>query len=74
MYGTWVANNISTPSLWWIECLAECVSDGYLNKPNTWAGDQARKQTYNLSALFDNTQNHSQDRIYAWATWPSSTC
>lgn len=65
MYGDWNAN-ISTPTLWWIEGLAEYVSYGYLNKHNTWAADQARQQTYKLSTLFDTTQQHDQNRIYAW--------
>ncbi|MFH8574391.1 collagenase [Streptomyces zaomyceticus] len=65
MYGDWNAN-ISTPTLWWIEGLAEYVSYGYLNKPNTWAAGEAPKQTYNLSTLFDTTQQHDQNRIYAW--------
>ncbi|MFE8941189.1 collagenase [Streptomyces sp. NPDC007872] len=65
MYGDWNAN-ISTPTLWWIEGLAEYVSYGYLDKHNTWAADQARRQTYRLSTLFDTTQQHDQNRIYAW--------
>lgn len=65
MYGDWNAN-IQTPTLWWIEGLAEYVSYGYLNKPNTWAADEARKQTYKLSTLFDTTQQHDQNRVYAW--------
>ncbi|MGW3330466.1 collagenase [Streptomyces rubiginosohelvolus] len=65
MYGDWNAN-ISTPTLWWIEGLAEYVSYGYLRRHNTWAAGEASRQTYNLSALFDNTQQHDQDRVYAW--------
>ncbi|GHG04185.1 collagenase [Streptomyces zaomyceticus] len=65
MYGDWNAN-ISTPTLWWIEGLAEYVSYGYLGKWNSWAGGEASKQTYALSTLFDTTQQHDQNRIYAW--------
>ncbi|MER5867603.1 collagenase [Kitasatospora sp. NPDC002040] len=65
MYGDWNAN-ISTPTLWWIEGLAEYVSYGYLGKQNTWAAGEARKQTYALSTLFDTTQQDDQNRIYAW--------
>ncbi|MFF3991917.1 collagenase [Streptomyces cyaneofuscatus] len=65
MYGDWNAN-ISTPTLWWIEGLAEYVSYGYLRRHNTWAAGEASRQTYNLSTLFDTTQQHDQDRVYAW--------
>lgn len=65
MYGDWNAN-ISTPTLWWIEGLAEYVSYGYLRQPNTWAAGEALRQTYALSTLFDTTQQHDQDRVYAW--------
>ncbi|MFF6931349.1 collagenase [Streptomyces californicus] len=65
MYGDWNAN-ISTPTLWWIEGLAEYVSYGYLRRYNTWAAGEASRQTYNLSTLFDTTQQHDQDRVYAW--------
>ncbi|MFG2818676.1 collagenase [Kitasatospora sp. NPDC048365] len=65
MYGDWTANT-STPTLWWIEGLAEYVSYGYLGKWNAWAGGVASQQTYALSTLFDTTQQNDQDRIYAW--------
>lgn len=66
MFGDWNAN-VSTPTLWWIEGLAEYVSYGYLRRPNTWAAGEASRQTYALSTLFDTTQQHDQNRVYAWS-------
>ncbi|MFF1874044.1 collagenase [Streptomyces sp. CB03911] len=65
MYGDWNAN-VSTPTLWWIEGLAEYVSYGYRGVFNSWAAGEASKQTYALSTLFDTTQQNDQNRIYAW--------
>ncbi|MFC9328550.1 collagenase [Kitasatospora sp. NPDC057015] len=65
MYGDWNAN-VSTPTLWWIEGLAEYVSYTYRGVFNSWAATEASKQTYALSTLFDTTQQYDQNRIYAW--------
>ncbi|MFD7984810.1 collagenase [Kitasatospora indigofera] len=65
MYGDWNAN-VSTPTLWWIEGLAEYVSYGYRGVFNSWAAGEASRQTYALSTLFDTTQQNDQNRIYAW--------
>jgi microbial collagenase len=51
--------------VWWVEGIAEYISYGYENKPNTWALDLAGSRAYTLSTLFDTSYSHGQDRIYA---------
>lgn len=55
------------PDIWWIEGIAEYVSYGYRQVPNTRAITEAKKHTYRLSTLFRTTYDNSDgNRIYQW--------
>ncbi|MFI0366753.1 collagenase [Actinomadura sp. 1N219] len=59
--------NISTPTIWWIEGLAEYVSYSYRKVANAAAVAEAAKHTYALSTLWDTTYSHDTSRIYHWS-------
>ncbi|MFD7641298.1 M9 family metallopeptidase [Kitasatospora sp. NPDC059795] len=66
MYGDFDAG-MTTPTVWWVEGLAEYISYGYRGVEYTDAIEQAGKHTYALSTLFDTTyDNADQTRVYNW--------
>lgn len=60
------AENMTTPTVWWVEGFAEYLSYTYRNEAYTDALAEAKKQTYALSALFDTTYDHDTKRVYNW--------
>lgn len=64
MYGDFSAN-MSTPTVWWSEGLAEHVAYCYLNQRYDDALSMAGSYTYTLNQLFD-TDYGNQDRVYRW--------
>ncbi|MFJ9694759.1 M9 family metallopeptidase [Kitasatospora sp. NPDC101183] len=66
MYGDFDAG-MTTPTIWWVEGLAEYVSYSYRGVHYDDAVTQAGKGTYKLSELFDTTYaNSNQVRTYNW--------
>ncbi|MBD0674723.1 M9 family metallopeptidase, partial [Streptomyces sp. CBMA156] len=66
MFGDFEAG-MTTPTIWWVEGLAEYVSYGYRKEHYDAAVAQAGKGTYSLSTLFDTTyDNADSTRIYNW--------
>ncbi|MFJ3926810.1 collagenase [Streptomyces sp. NPDC090022] len=71
MYGDFEAG-MTTPTIWWVEGIAENISYGYLGERNTAAIAEAGKQTYRLSELFDTVYGQDEDpqvnsdRVYRW--------
>ncbi|MFJ6622941.1 M9 family metallopeptidase [Kitasatospora sp. NPDC091335] len=66
MYGDFEAG-MTTPTIWWVEGLAEYVSYGYRKEHYDAAVAQAAKGTYSLSTLFDTTyDNADSTRVYNW--------
>ncbi len=66
MYGDFSAN-MTTPTVWWVEGLAEHVSYCYRNVRYSNALTEAGTLRYALSTLFDTTyDNADQTRIYNW--------
>ncbi|MEV7598514.1 collagenase [Kitasatospora sp. NPDC089797] len=66
MYGDFDAG-MTTPTVWWVEGLAEYVSYGYRGVHYDDAVTQAGKGSYPLSTLFDSTyDNADSTRIYNW--------
>ncbi|MEV7777589.1 M9 family metallopeptidase [Kitasatospora sp. NPDC088351] len=66
MYGDFEAGMV-TPTIWWVEGLAEYVSYSYRNEHYDKAVAEAGKGTYKLSQLFDTTyDNADSTRIYQW--------
>ncbi|MFD5465754.1 collagenase [Kitasatospora sp. NPDC127059] len=66
MYGDFEAG-MTTPTVWWVEGLAEYVSYGYRGVHYDDAVTQAGKGTYPLSTLFDSTyDNADSTRVYNW--------
>ncbi|MFE4516005.1 collagenase [Kitasatospora sp. NPDC056783] len=66
MYGDFDAG-MTTPTVWWVEGLAEYVSYGYRGAHYDDAVAQAGKGTYALSTLFDSTyDNADSTRVYNW--------
>ncbi|MEV0534756.1 collagenase [Kitasatospora sp. NPDC050463] len=58
---------MTTPTIWWVEGIAEYVSYSYRNVHYDAAITEAGKKTYKLSQLFDTTyDNADQTRIYNW--------
>ncbi|MBD0839992.1 collagenase [Streptomyces sp. TRM68416] len=58
---------ISVPTVWWIEGIAEYVSYSYRGLSYPQAIAEAGKHTYRLSTLFQNTYGNSDvTRTYAW--------
>ncbi|WP_279489510.1 collagenase [Actinomadura sp. KC216] len=66
MYGGFSAN-VSTPTIWWIEGLAEYVSYSYRKVTNAAAIAEAAKHTYALSKLWDTNYGHDASRVYQWS-------
>lgn len=64
MYGDFSAN-MSTPTVWWSEGIAEHVAYCYLNQRYDSALSMANSYTYTLNQLFD-TDYGNQDRVYRW--------
>ncbi|MFJ2781946.1 collagenase [Kitasatospora sp. NPDC087315] len=71
MYGDFDAGMV-TPTIWWVEGIAENISYGYRNERNTAAINEAGKNTYKLSELFDTVYGQEADadvnsnRVYRW--------
>ncbi|WP_395297096.1 collagenase [Kitasatospora hibisci] len=71
MYGDFEAG-IVTPTIWWVEGIAENISYGYRNERNADAIAEAAKKTYKLSELFDTVYDQTgdatvnSDRVYRW--------
>ncbi|MER5730635.1 collagenase [Streptomyces sp. NPDC002138] len=63
---------MTTPTIWWVEGIAENISYGYRGQRNADAISEAAKKTYKLSDLFDTVYNQAEDpavnsnRIYRW--------
>ncbi|MCB5168360.1 M9 family metallopeptidase [Streptomyces bambusae] len=64
--------SLTTPTIWWVEGIAENISFGYRNERNADAIAEAAKNTYKLSELFDTVYNQDGDpsvnssRVYRW--------
>ncbi|HEX8864855.1 MAG TPA: collagenase [Lentzea sp.] len=58
--------NMTTPTVWWVEGFAEYVSYTYRHEVYADALAEAKKQTYALSTLFDTTYDHDTKRVYNW--------
>lgn len=58
--------NMTTPTVWWIEGFAEYLSYSYRDVVYADALAEAKKQTYALSTLFDTTYDHDAKRVYNW--------
>ncbi|GGS46937.1 protease [Streptomyces badius] len=65
MYGDFT-ENMSTPTVWWVEGFAEYISYHYRGEPYTAAMTEAGKGTYALSTLFDTDYSHDTTRVYRW--------
>ncbi|GAA4638388.1 collagenase [Actinoallomurus vinaceus] len=65
MYGDFAAGT-STPTIWWIEGLAEYVSYSYREVTDDQAVTEAGKRTYALSTLWNTTYTDDTTRIYPW--------
>ncbi|MER7761658.1 collagenase [Streptomyces sp. NPDC097619] len=71
MHGDFEAG-MTTPTIWWVEGIAENISFGYRDLRNADAIAEAGKQTYRLSELFDTVYDQSGDpevnsnRVYRW--------
>ncbi|MFE2169336.1 collagenase [Streptomyces sp. NPDC059447] len=63
---------ITTPTIWWVEGIAENISFGYRGARNADAIAEARKNTYKLSDLFDTVYGQDENpdvnsnRVYRW--------
>ncbi|MGW2678107.1 collagenase [Streptomyces sp. NPDC001436] len=63
---------MTTPTVWWVEGIAENISYGYRGERNAEAIAEAAKQTYKLSELFDTVYGQDADpavtsnRVYRW--------
>ncbi|MFJ8159857.1 collagenase [Streptomyces sp. NPDC096136] len=64
--------SLTTPTIWWVEGIAENISYGYRGERNADAIAAAGKNTYRLSELFDTVYNQdadpsvNSDRVYRW--------
>ncbi|SER85309.1 collagenase [Lentzea albida] len=58
--------NMTTPTVWWIEGFAEHLSYSYRGEVYADALAEAKKRTYALSTLFDTTYDHDTKRVYNW--------
>ncbi|MCX5389028.1 M9 family metallopeptidase [Streptomyces sp. NBC_00094] len=71
MYGDFEAG-MTTPTIWWVEGIAENISFGYRGERNADAIAEAGKKTYKISDLFDTVYGQEQDpevnsnRVYRW--------
>ncbi|MEU8432800.1 collagenase [Streptomyces sp. NPDC029216] len=63
---------MTTPTVWWVEGIAENISYGYRGERNADAIAEAGKKTYKLSELFDTVYGQNEDpavnsnRVYRW--------
>ncbi|MCX4781851.1 M9 family metallopeptidase [Streptomyces sp. NBC_01264] len=63
---------LTTPTIWWVEGIAENISFGYRGERNADAIAEAGKLTYKLSELFDTVYGQDADpevnsnRVYRW--------
>ncbi|WP_128636817.1 M9 family metallopeptidase [Streptomyces sp. C] len=63
---------MTTPTIWWVEGIAENISFGYRGERNADAIAAAGKKTYKLSELFDTVYGQDEDpqvnsdRVYRW--------
>lgn len=60
------ADNMTTPTIWWVEGFAEYISYHYREEPYTAAMTEAGKGTYALSTLFSTDYSHDTTRVYRW--------
>ncbi|MEV6975592.1 collagenase [Kitasatospora sp. NPDC093806] len=71
MYGDFDAGMV-TPTIWWVEGIAEYISYHYRGERNAGAITEAAKKTYKLSELFDTVYDQTPDadvnstRVYRW--------
>ncbi|MGA4837869.1 collagenase [Streptomyces sp. G45] len=66
MYGDF-EQNMTTPTVMWVEGFAEYISYSYRGVPYDAAIEEAGKNTYKLSTLFDTTyENTDTNRTYRW--------
>lgn len=65
LYGDFAAA-MATPTVWWVEGIAEYVSYSYRGLPYTAAMAEAARGTYSLSTLFDTGYGHGTARVYRW--------
>lgn len=71
MYGDFEAGMV-TPTIWWVEGIAENISFGYRDERNADAIAEAARNTYRLSDLFDTVYGQEEDpevnsnRVYRW--------
>ncbi|MBB4986743.1 M9 family metallopeptidase [Streptomyces nymphaeiformis] len=71
MYGDFEAG-MTTPTIWWVEGIAENISYGYRGERNADAIAEAAKKTYKLSDLFDTVYGQEENpevnsnRVYRW--------
>ncbi|MBT2471307.1 collagenase [Streptomyces sp. ISL-66] len=66
MYGDFNAG-MTTPTVMWVEGLAEYISYSYRNVTYDRAITEAGNKTYRLSTLFDTTYDNSDStRVYQW--------
>ncbi|MGW7417364.1 collagenase [Streptomyces sp. NPDC054863] len=63
---------MTTPTIWWVEGIAENIAFGYRGERNADAIAEAAKKTYRLSELFDTVYDQSENpeanshRVYRW--------
>ncbi|GAA1793140.1 collagenase [Agromyces lapidis] len=60
------AENMQTPTIWWVEGFAEYISYHYRGEAYTAAQSAAALGTYKLSELFDTSYDHGTERVYRW--------
>ncbi|GAA1328860.1 collagenase [Leucobacter albus] len=60
------AENMLTPTIWWVEGFGEYISYHYRGMEYTAAQQLAGTGAHTLSELFDTTYDHGTDRIYRW--------
>ncbi|MEK2490006.1 collagenase [Kitasatospora purpeofusca] len=71
MHGDFDASLV-TPTIWWVEGIAENISFGYRDERNEDAIEEAANKTYKLSQLFDTVYGQEADpdvnsaRVYRW--------
>ncbi|MFF8408854.1 M9 family metallopeptidase [Streptomyces omiyaensis] len=71
MHGDFEAG-MTTPTIWWVEGIAENISFGYRGERNADAIAEAGRLTYRLSDLFDTVYGQEEDpevnshRVYRW--------
>lgn len=65
LYGDF-QTGMTTPTVWWVEGLAEHVSYCYLNQRYERALTEAPKLSYTLNQLFDTDYSGGSTRVYQW--------